>query len=137
MGPNSCLCKDMSSSNTLISPGRLLAGQSLLSSNGLYRAEMGTNGNFIVFGASLWQSNTGGSGNYLDLSSTGLAVNSILNVPLSLLLDLVGNLLNGYLAPYRLIMQNDGKLVLVSSGVFVSHHGSSNDKVVMMMFDIF
>ncbi|KAG2378082.1 hypothetical protein C9374_008704 [Naegleria lovaniensis] len=128
VGTNTCLCKDITATNTLISPGKLLVGQSLVSSNGLYRAEMGSNGNFIVFGSSLWQSNTGGSGNYLDLSSGGdLAVKSVLGIGLSVL-TLVSNLLNS-LPPYRLIMQNDGKLVLYDSNgkvVWNSPTGSSS-----------
>lgn len=95
-----------------LQPGQTLSkGDEIRSLNGLYRAVMQEDGNFVVYRASkaLWASNTVGRGDYVIMQYDGNLVvydSSLKPVWASNTQD----------RGHNLVMQNDGNLVLKNSG---------------------
>lgn len=93
---------------TLYAANSLEAGSFLRSPNGVYRAVMQADGNFVVYGASgpIWDSTTTRPGAFLALDTSGwLAVGTETVTGWSVEPGV------GSVGPYTLVMQDDGNLV--------------------------
>ena len=93
-----------------LQPGQTLnKGSEIRSLNGLYRAVMQEDGNFVVYRASkaLWASNTVGKGDYVIMQYDGNLV--VYNTSFKLEPVWASNTQN---RGHSLLMQNDGNLVL-------------------------
>ena len=95
--------------SSLYAENGLAAGSLLRSANGVYRAVMQGDGNFVVSGRSgpIWSTGTSGEGSSFNLYDDGLmAVVSGSGIGTWIVTPGAGAV-----APFRLVMQDDGNLV--------------------------
>ncbi|EFC37047.1 predicted protein [Naegleria gruberi] len=103
---NTCVCKDINAVNSLSGGQTLAAGSALVSSNGLFRAEMRTDGTFIVIG--------GDGQNYTRTGTAGSGLLFTTNGVLQIGLSIISTVLSLLNSSPMLVLRNDGELAIYS-----------------------